>query len=387
MNSQPHSNLDFTCLVEALPNPLVALDGENNFIFANAAAENFFQSSFRSLNRKGLAAIIPATSPLLSLLTDTRNRNATFNEYGVIIGTPSTGGERVVDLQIAPVISPNSDQKGMIVIQILTRSMAKKIDQQLTHRSAARTVTGMASMLAHEIKNPLSGIRGAAQLLESGLDADDLELTELIITETDRIRDLVNQMEEFSDERPITREPINIHAVLSHVRKVAINGFAKDIRISERYDPSLPRVYGNRDQLVQVLLNLVKNAAEAIQDSNNEGQEGEIIFSTAFRPGVHLSMRGGQAGAGHERISLPLEVKVTNTGHEISADFIPHMFEPFVSTKPNGKGLGLALTAKIIGDHGGVIDCTSKNGKTEFAILLPMAKTIGPDDINMETLL
>ncbi len=381
MNHSSQSQIDFTCLLEAMPNPLIALGNDNNFIFANAAAENFFQSSFKSLSKKGLKAIIPATSPLLGLLKDARTRNATFNEYGVVVGTPSSGGERVVDLQIAPVISPNSEQQGMIVVQIMPRSMAQKIDQQLTHRSAARTVTGMASMLAHEIKNPLSGIRGAAQLLETSLDADDLELTELIVTETDRIRDLVNQMEEFSDERPISREPINIHAVLSHVRKVAINGFAKDIPVSEKYDPSLPRVYGNRDQLVQVLLNLVKNAAEAITEN---GGNGTIVFSTAFRPGVHLSMRSGKASTSGDRISLPLEVKITNTGSTIPLDILPHMFEPFVSSKPNGKGLGLALTAKIIGDHGGVIDCTSKNDKTEFAILLPMAKTQSGDELNME---
>lgn len=377
MNRTTVGQIDFTCLVEALPNPLLAIDGENGIIFVNAAAENFFQSSFRSLSRKGLKAIIPATSPLLELLVDVRQRQATFNENGVVVGTPSAGGERVVDLQIAPVLASSFQRDGVIVLQILTRSMAQKIDRQLTHRSAARTVTGMASMLAHEIKNPLSGIRGAAQLLESGLKTDDLELTELIVSETDRIRDLVNQMEEFSDERPIVREPINIHAVLSHVRKVAISGFAKDILITEQYDPSLPRVFGNRDQLVQVLLNLVKNAAEAIVDN---GSDGQITFSTAFRPGVHLSMRGGG-----ERISLPLEVKVINTGSEIATDILPHMFEPFVSSKANGKGLGLALTAKIIGDHGGVIDCTSKNSKTEFSILLPMAKDT-LDDTETRTL-
>jgi len=381
VNNFSQSTLDFTCLLEALPNPLIALNKQNNIIFANAASENFFQSSFKSLGRKGLKAIIPPTSPLLGLLKDARSRNATFNEYGVVVGGPGTGGERVVDLQIAPVITPNIDQQGLIVMQIMTRSMAQKIDQQLTHRSAARTVTGMASMLAHEIKNPLSGIRGAAQLLETSLEDDDLELTELIVTETDRIKDLVNQMEEFSDERPISREPINIHAILSHVRKVAISGFAKNIPIFEKYDPSLPRVYGNRDQLVQVLLNLVKNAAEAIIES---AEDGNIVFSTAFRPGVHLSMRGNKTSSNNDRISLPLEVKITNTGSTIPADILPHMFEPFVSSKPNGKGLGLALTAKIIGDHGGVIDCTSKNNKTEFAILLPMAKAISSQKISKE---
>ncbi|HFC05179.1 MAG TPA: PAS domain-containing protein [Rhizobiales bacterium] len=351
----------FSSILFSVPNPLLVVDGDNEIIFANVAAENFFQASQKSLARRGLMAIIPSTSPLPGLLDEVRASGATINEHEVAIGTPRSGGERITDLQIAPVI----DQQGTVLMQILQRSMARKIDRQLTHRSAARTVTGMASMLAHEIKNPLSGIRGAAQLLETGLDSQDLELTELIVTETDRIRDLVNQMEEFSDERPIVRGPVNIHSVLYHVRNVSKSGFARDIEIKEVYDPSLPPVLGNRDQLIQVLLNLVKNAAEAITDG---GGEGAITLSTSFRPGVHLSVRGSG-----ERISLPLEVRVANTGEKIPADILPHLFEPFVSSKPNGKGLGLALTAKIVGDHGGVIECDSDDRQTVFSILLPMS--------------
>ena len=354
--------IDFSAMLEAIPNPLLIVSADNEVQFANIAAENFFKASSKSLSRRGLDSIIPQTSPVLSLLDEVRQSQATINEYEVTIGTPRSGGERLTDLQLAPVI----DQKGTVLLQILQRSMAQKIDRQLTHRNAARAVTGMAAMLAHEIKNPLSGIPGAAQLLEPGLGSNDLELTQLIVTETDRIRDLVNQMEEFSDERPIERTAVNIHAVFSHVKKVAQSGFASKIKINEIYDPSLPSVLGNRDQLIQVLLNLVKNAAEAIDDSK---EAGEITLSTSFRPGVHLSVRGSG-----ERISLPLEVKVINTGAKINDDILPHLFEPFVSSKPNGKGLGLALTAKIIGDHGGVIECESNEYQTVFSILLPVAE-------------
>ncbi len=359
---------EFSSLLESVPNPLLVVNAQNEVEFANMAAENFFQTSSKSLSKRGVEAIIPQTSPVLTLLEEVRQTQATVNEYEVAMGTPRSGGERVTDLQLAPVI----DKRGTVLLQILQRSMAQKIDRQLTHRNAARTVTGMAAMLAHEIKNPLSGIRGAAQLLETGLDSADLELTELIVTETDRIRDLVNQMEEFSDERPIVRSAVNIHSVLSHVRKVAQTGFAKEITIKEVYDPSLPPVLGNRDQLIQVLLNLVKNAAEAIVET---GQGGEITLSTSFRPGVHLSVRGSG-----ERISLPLEVTVANTGEKIPADILPHLFEPFVSSKPNGKGLGLALTAKIVGDHGGVIECDSNDDRTVFSILLPMSDQSGTTD-------
>ena len=361
---------DFTALLESVPNPLLVVNADNEVQFANIAAENFFQASSKPLARKGIAAIIPQTSPVITLLEEVRQTEATINEYEVAIGTPRSGGERVTDLQLAPVI----DRHGMVLLQILQRSMAQKIDRQLTHRNAARTVTGLAAMLAHEIKNPLSGIRGAAQLLESGLESADLELTELIVTETDRIRDLVNQMEEFSDERPIERSAVNIHSVLSHVRKVAQSGFASKIPIKEVYDPSLPSVLGNRDQLIQVLLNLIKNAAEAIEDAENGG---EITLSTSFRPGVHLSVRGSG-----EKISLPLEVSVANTGAKIPQDILPHLFEPFVSSKPNGKGLGLALTAKIVGDHGGGIECDSNEKRTVFSILLPMSENTGANNVS-----
>ena len=235
-----------------------------------------------------------------------------------------------------------------------------------------RSVTGLAAMLAHEIKNPLSGIRGAAQLLESTVGENDRVLTQLIRDEADRIVKLVDRMEVFSDERPIDREPVNIHRVLEHVKRIAVSGFAHHIKITENYDPSLPPVWGNRDQLVQVFLNLVKNAAEAI---GPDAKDGEISLTTAFRPGVRLSVPGTS-----ERISLPLEFSVRDNGPGISSELLPHLFDPFVTTKTSGSGLGLALVAKIIGDHGGVIDCESTKGRTNFRILLPKYRGKHVDD-------
>lgn len=361
-------SIKLASVLESVPNPLLMIDADNQVIFANVAAETFFHTSLKTLAKLGIAAIIPQTSPIRSLLDEVRKSHATVNEYEVPVGTPRSGGERMADLQLAPV----ADARDVVLVQVLQRSMAEKIDRQLTHRNAARAVTGMAAMLAHEIKNPLSGIRGAAQLLEMVLESNDLELTQLIVTEVDRIRDLVNQMEEFSDERPIVRDAVNIHSVLTHVRKIAQSGFANNVSFIEVYDPSLPRVFGNRDQLIQVLLNLIKNATEAMPD---EGTKGHIKLSTAYRPGVHLSVPGGG-----EKVSLPLEVKVSNTGQKIPSELLPHLFEPFVSSKPNGKGLGLALTAKIVGDHGGVIECESNDKETVFTILLPMSDEVRDHD-------
>ena len=242
--------------------------------------------------------------------------------------------------------------------------MADKIDRQLVSRGAARSVTGLASMLAHEIKNPLSGIRGAAQLLEQSVTPDELPLARLVRDEVDRIVDLIDRVEVFGDDRPVEREPINIHVILDRVKLLAKNGVARGITFHEEYDPSLPPVGGNRDQLIQVFLNLVKNAAEALDRTS----KAEIRFSTAFRPGIRISVQGVS-----ERISLPIEVVIEDNGPGVPPDIMPILFDPFVTTKATGSGLGLALVAKIIGDHGGVVDMDSRPGRTRFRILLPVA--------------
>ncbi|HSI41825.1 MAG TPA: nitrogen regulation protein NR(II), partial [Xanthobacteraceae bacterium] len=330
--------------MNALPHPVVTVNADDRIVDANVAAEGFFEGSLAVLARHRLHEFVPFGSPLLSLIEQVRGRGAAVNEYRVDLGTPRNGGERIVDIHVAPL----SEYPGHVVVMLQERTIADKMDRQLTHRGAARSVTALASMLAHEIKNPLSGIRGAAQLLELNASDDDRSLTRLITDEADRIVKLVDRMEVFSDERPIEREPVNIHAVLEHVRTLASSGFARHVRFVEEYDPSLPPVLANRDQLVQVFLNLVKNAAEAIGDTS----DGEILLTTAFRPGVRLTVPGTTA-----RVSLPLEFCVRDNGPGVPEDLMPHLFDPFVTTKPTGTGLGLALVAKIVGDHGGIIEC------------------------------
>jgi two-component system nitrogen regulation sensor histidine kinase GlnL len=266
----------------------------------------------------------------------------------------------VIDLHVAAV----PERPGHVVVMLQKRTMAEKMDRQLTHRGAARSVIALASMLAHEIKNPLSGIRGAAQLLEQSASDEDRTLTRLICDEADRIVKLVDRMEVFADERPIDRKPINIHQVLEHVKRLAQSGFARHIKFVEEYDPSLPPVFGNRDQLVQIFLNLIKNASEAIGET---AADGEIQLTTAFRPGVRLSLPGSKS-----RVSLPLEFCVKDNGSGVQEDLLPHLFDPFVTTKPSGTGLGLALVAKIVGDHGGVIECESQPRRTIFRVLMPV---------------
>ncbi|MBN8952107.1 MULTISPECIES: nitrogen regulation protein NR(II) [unclassified Rhizobium] len=354
-------------VLNAIQNPVVMVDEAGLIAFANWEAEAFFGASASHLSRYKISSFIPFGSPLLALIDQVRERRAPVNEYRVDLSSPRLGQDKLVDLYVAPV----SSDIGSVVVVFQERSMADKIDRQLTHRAAARSVTGLASMLAHEIKNPLSGIRGAAQLLEQSVEDDDRALTRLICDETDRIVSLVDRMEVFSDERPVDRVPVNIHSVLDHVKAVAKAGFARNIKLSENYDPSLPAVFANRDQLVQVFLNLVKNAAEAVGDR----QDGEIMLTTAYRPGIRLSVAGTR-----EKISLPLEFCVIDNGPGVPADLVPHLFDPFITTKTNGTGLGLALVAKIIGDHGGIVECDSQNHRTTFRVLMPASKGITLED-------
>jgi two-component system nitrogen regulation sensor histidine kinase GlnL len=346
-------------VLNALPHPVIVVSSDGKVIDANAAAEAFFEVSLPLLRRHLLRDLVPFGSPLLTLIEQVRRRGAAVNEYKVDLGTPRNPGDRLVDLHVAPL----PEQPDHVVVMLQERTIADKMDRQLTHRGAARSVIALAAMLAHEIKNPLSGIRGAAQLLEQSADDDDRTLTRLICDEADRIVKLVDRMEVFTDERPIERESINIHVVLDHVKRLAQSGFARHIKFIEDYDPSLPPVFANRDQLIQVFLNLVKNAAEAIGEANGGG---EIALSTAFRPGVRLSLPGANA-----RISLPLEFCVRDNGPGVPDELMPHLFDPFVTTKPTGSGLGLALVAKIIGDHGGIIECESQPRRTVFRILMP----------------
>jgi two-component system nitrogen regulation sensor histidine kinase GlnL len=312
------------------------------------------------LKRQTLPDIIAFSSPLSALVGQVRRTGATVNEYGIEVGLPRSGVQKLVDVFAGPM----PDHTSLIVLMLQQRSMAQMIERQLTHRAAARSASGLAAVLAHEIKNPLSGIRGAAQLLEPGLEDEDRALAQLICTETDRIRNLVDRMEVFGDERPVAVESVNIHQVLDHVKRLAETGFADGIRIGVDYDPSLPPLAGSRDKLIQAFLNLVKNAAEAIQ----EGREpGRITLRTAFRPGVRLGMPGSGA-----RVSLPMMIEVEDNGPGIQEELKPHLFDPFVTTKRTGTGLGLALVAKIIGDHGGVIECESVPKQTVFRVLLPL---------------
>ncbi len=346
-------------ILGALPVPVVLLDPENRFRYVNHAAEQFLGVSAGQLAALRLSDLVPPDNPLYLLIDQVRHGDVTVSDHELTLDSP-----RLHKPGIAVQGSPLPEEPGAVLLVMQDASAARALDRQLAFRGAARSVSGMAAILAHEVKNPLSGIRGAAQLLETSVGPEDRELAVLIRDEADRIRGLVDRMEIFG-EKPIARGAVNIHRVLEHVRKLAQSGFAAHVRFQENYDPSLPPVWGNRDQLVQVVLNLVKNAAEAVTDAAQPNPE--IVLSTAYQHGMRLAVPGST-----ERVELPLTVAVRDNGPGITEDIRPHLFDPFVSSKPSGSGLGLALVAKVVSDHGGLIEVDSRPGRTDFRLHLPV---------------
>ncbi len=350
---------DFEPVWLALPFPSFVIGADSGILEVNDAAEGFCMLSRKQMRGKALEKFTGIGSAVLDAVMQAQGgmRSVMLHDIEVAWGGQKRGIANVQTTRLG---------QGEVLLTLHPRSIADKMDRSLSHRHAARSVAGMAAMLAHEIRNPLAGISGAAQLLRSGLGPEDQELTELIEEEATRIGNLVNRVEAFGELGPVVVEPVNIHDIIDRAHRAAAAGFASHIRFKQRFDPSIPPTAGNADQLMQVLINLLKNAAEAMPKG------GVITLKTAFRPGVKLSLPGKR------RQSLPIEISIKDTGSGISQALMADIFEPFVSSKASGTGLGLSLVSKIMADHGGMVDCkTSENG-TEFRLLLPVWKQERP---------
>ena len=343
-------------ILNAMASSVLAVDRGLGVVFVNPAAEQLFGASRAMLEQRPLADLVPEDSALFDLIRRVQLAGNSVSDYGVELPL-NRSLRRLVDLHVSPL----AERAGHCLAVLHPCSVAHRLNRQLSHRGGARSVAGLGATLAHEVKNPLSGIRGAAQLLEQGVSQDERPLIRLICDETDRICALVDRMEEFADHGPIERRPVNIYQVLEHVRRLAGSGFARKVDIQVHYDPSLPEVDGDRDQLVQVFLNLVKNAAEAVPR-----QGGQIRLSTQYTHGLWVRIANSS-----ERVELPITVQVEDNGPGVAEEIAGHLFEPFVSTKRAGSGLGLSLVAKIIGDHGGVIEHARQERGALFRVRLP----------------
>jgi len=339
-------------LLAALPTALFAVDPDGRVADINVAAEVL-------LNLSRVAIIGRELGELLGEGLPQPTGDSPFAAYDYEIEF-AVGKKQRVDLVAAPL----ADRPGWRIVTVHARARALMAGRWSEREGGTLSAVGAAAMLAHEIKNPLSGIRGAAQLLESNLDAEARDLTSLIRNEVDRVAALIDRMEGFTDTRQLELAPQNIHAILDHARSVAQRGFDRDIVIKEVYDPSLPPVLGNRDALIQVFINLIKNAAEAIV--NHDGST--ITLTTAYRHGVSTVRQGSE-----QRLSLPIEICVIDDGPGAPPEIAEHLFDPFVTTKKSGGGLGLALVDKMIADQGGIVEYSREGDpkRTVFRLLLP----------------
>ncbi|WP_295531126.1 ATP-binding protein [uncultured Thioclava sp.] len=340
----------------SLPTPALLIDGQDRVSEVNPAAELFLNISAKSLRGQAIGERLAISAPLEEIFARVRSNRASLFVNDVEV---STGEKAPVqcNLQAAPV----GEELDRVLLVIEPRELADRLGRASMVKSAARSAIGMAEMLAHEIKNPLAGIAGAAQLISMNLSGEDLELTDLIVDETRRIVKLLEQVEQFGNVRPPERKHVNLHDVLERARKSATVGFGAHMRIDEDYDPSLPATYGDADQLTQVFLNLLKNAAQASDGG------GKIKIRTFYEHSLRLRRADGSGQP------LPLQVEIIDDGPGIPPSIANEVFEPFVSGRENGTGLGLALVSKIISEHDGWVSLDSVPGKTRFRISLPVA--------------
>ena len=348
-------------ILKSLPTPIIVVDINLRMVTLNAAAEDFLESGLSALKGKELAQhLFPATQVIHTIKMAFETQQI-VHEYDVTLSSFRIG-QKHVNLHAAPLIENPNQPINKVILQLEPVGVAPR----MASSASEKPVASMAAILAHEVKNPLSGIRGAAQILEKHASDVHRPLTVLIRDEVDRITNLLNEMEVFSREGDIVSEPVNIHEVLQHVKNIAENGFAKGIVFKEIYDPSLPHVLANRDQLIQVFLNLVKNAAEALC-----GITMPIIgISTAYSGGFRFKPPGKET-----YVLLPVAVSIEDNAGGIPESIKPHLFSPFMTSKPGGKGLGLAIVSRLITDHNGHIELDeTDDGLTRFKILLPAAK-------------
>lgn len=349
-------------LLNSLPTAIFAVDGEDKFIYVNPIAETMLQLSAAQLSTMALEDLFGQGSAIAGLVRHAREQAIPLTESDVHLETSRADLDRV-SITTAPVFrdgGPSDD--GAMIVQFAPISIAQRVDQQLRRQGAARSAAGMVAVLAHEVRNPLAGIRGAAQIIESAVSGDEKSLARLIADEVDRISNLIQRVDVFADIGPAPNSPVNVHEAIDRARQVLESADElRNVNVVVNFDPSLPMVRGEFEGLVQVFLNLIKNAADAARDGGRE-----VTLRTGYRQGRSLSSeRRGDGGM------PPITVSIQDNGPGIPEDLEVSVFDPFVTTKSNGQGLGLSVVAKIVGDHGGAVDFESEPRRTVFTVHLP----------------
>lgn len=319
---------------------------EETIVWANDMAQNWVGLSLRRMGAKPVWSLLGIDEESKSSILKAYNQGAAVTVRDSEVTLPSEGDGETRVCHISAFAT-----QGHIGLSF---RFAKAQPRSL--KMGGQVVSGMGRLIAHELKNPLAGIKGAAQLLSDDVTSEEGQaLINLISSEIDRIRRLADRMETLGDTDPEVGERVNIHEILRRARKI-IQSADGALQFTESYDPSLPHAAGDPDTLMQALLNLIKNASEA---------GTHITLKTKFRSGVSATVEGG-------KVSLPIEIQVIDNGPGIPPDLVDQVFQPFMSTKKDGQGLGLALVSKVASAHGGVVEVRSHPGKTKFSLLLPV---------------
>jgi two-component system nitrogen regulation sensor histidine kinase GlnL len=349
--------------INTIPAGVIVFDEEDQVVFVNPSAETFFSTSAQQLRLMSIEDLFGPNSAVGGLFQQARLTSMPIAEFDVQIMLPRAGTVQA-SVTVVPVLEANGNQpNGDMILQFSTTSIAHRIEQQMRRQGAARSTAGMVAVLAHEVRNPLAGIRGAAQIIESSVSGEERELTQLIADEVDRISNLIERIDVFAEIGPAPEKPVNIHEALARARRVLeSSGALAELNFQEVFDPSLPLVRGDFEGLVQIFLNLIKNAADAARIGGKE-----ILIKTAYRHGLRLAADGRR-----EWGALPIEVSVQDNGPGIPKELQSDIFDPFVTTKPGGHGLGLAVVAKIVGDHAGAVEFESEPFRTIFNVHLPI---------------
>ena len=374
-------------ILNSLVQAVLLFDADNRVSECYGNAESLFYRSHDSLTGCHASDLPVIGQAVNDLVNRCRAENIPLNSYDTPV-IPALGDVGLADLHAQPWYPssgylPSGGQTaaeqlvkqaqnlpvkaaqvgGMTLVSIQPRRIAAFLEQRDDMEAAAQAVSGLASMLAHEIKNPLSGIRGAAQLLGRSGGPAQVRMTELICKEVDRIKNLVDELETFSQTERHDLGPVNIHEVLDHVVEISVAGFARNCHVRPVFDPSLPPVFGHFDRLVQVFLNLIKNAVEAA------GSDAALTITTAYRQGIWLMDQDGK------RRRLPVEVTIKDNGPGVAEAIKPHLFDPFISGRGGGTGLGLALVARFVSEMGGAVSCENPpDGGAVFKVQLALSE-------------
>ncbi|MGL5584408.1 MAG: nitrogen regulation protein NR(II) [Plesiomonas sp.] len=341
-------------LLNNLKTSVLLLDDDLTIQFANPAAEQLLAHSTRKLNGLPLASLFSHISLDLTLMQHTLDSQQSFTDNEVMLVID--GRAHTLALTAQPLITPESSA---ILVELQPLDTHRKISQEQLHQAQQIAARDLVRGLAHEIKNPLGGLRGAAQLLEKALPNPELtEYTQIIIAQADRLRNLVDRL--LGPQRPGVRMEQNLHVVLERVRQLVELEKPAQIRVIRDYDPSLPEFEHDAEQLEQAILNIVRNALQVLGE-----QAGSITLRTrtAFQQMLH-----------GERYRLVVRLDIIDTGSGIPAHLQDTLFYPMVSGREGGTGLGLSIARNLIDQHQGKIECSSWPGHTEFSVYLPLRK-------------